>query len=198
MDSPRKKSASGSAKRKRKRKAPDPTPYHQWPENAEAYHFLVSQKVGENLPTWTCRTGQTPISITLDDLAVGLWAVECTSGKGTSYGQIRCCFKVCLDKGCHDAKATAILTKLLAAGLIQKVGNYSSGRHGNVYELVRSGQQAQPFQPKPKPAPAVPPSLPSADDNADPFSGGSEGIGEKTLLDDLLSVPKDGSNFPDE
>jgi len=88
------------------------------------------------LPTWSSSRLGKPKTLSADDLAVGLWAIQCTEGKGTSYGQMRCCFRVCLDQNCHDAKAKAIFTELQRRRLIARTGNYCPGKRGNVYVVV--------------------------------------------------------------
>ncbi len=176
---------------------PHPTPYHEWPENAPWYRDRVQTALGlQPLPSWACGRARKAVSLTVEDLAVGYWAVHCTSGKGTSGGQLRCCFEVCLDVGCHHSKAKIIFSTLMTLGLIQKTANYYVGRRGNVYEEVAPGKTAKPFVRKTaqlnteQTSPTAPPG-----DMDDPFYGVSS---RENSPDDLFSIPRDGSNIVDE
>lgn len=87
--------------------------------------------------TWRKGKSNRARTLTADDLAVALWAVECTAGRGLNYGQLSYAFKACTSAGCHRNKASAVLAALTVLGLIRQTGNYSTGTRGNVYEPVK-------------------------------------------------------------
>lgn len=114
------------------------------------------QTRGIDWPTWSKGgKGRKPQRLRVDDLSVGLWAVECVGSKGISYGQLNRCFLECREVGCHNNKAAAIFTTLMALGLIAKIGNYSANRRGNVYRVLRDGETPPP-PPPPRTATAPP------------------------------------------
>jgi len=117
---------------------PNPTPYHDWPEYAGWMRGKIQASLDRDpaLPSWLSNRRGAPQLLTADDLAVGLWAVRCTQKKGTSYGQMRCYFRVCLNQNCHDAKVTAIFTELQRRKLIAQTGFYCPGKRGNVFVAV--------------------------------------------------------------
>jgi hypothetical protein len=120
--------------------AEHPNPYHEWPGTEDTCrHFVIAALAGAEPGEW-CKGGKDNKvrKLSVDDLAVGYWAVMCTEGKGTSYGQLRRAFKECIGVGCHKAKAAAIFAALISFGLIVKEGNYSVGRKGNVYRVKRT------------------------------------------------------------
>ena len=135
-------------KRARRRKAKPPCSAYEGYESAE--ERLLARIV--NAPfarrSWNKGgKGRKPQRLSDEDLACGLWAVECVGEKGISYGQLDRCFKDSRGVGCHLNKASAIFSTLLAMNLIAKVGNYSVGRRGNIYAVWHEGQ------PKPQPNP---------------------------------------------
>lgn len=125
--------------------------------------------------------GRKPQPLYVEDLAVGLWAVECVGSKGISYGQLARCFKVCRGVGCHYNKASAIFATLQSWGLIVKVGNYSSDVRGNVYAVVPESVELLGIRyDPPRPTPVIkqskhqsrtdaPPPQPSAPADDDPW-----------------------------
>jgi hypothetical protein len=139
-----KRRKSGRAKWEEKKAAfvaAHPTPYEGWADVSEGQCLLVREKLaGADPGPWT-KGGKDRIrALTVADLAVGLWAVECRDGMGMNYGQVAAAFKRCLGVGCHRAKAAAVLARLVALGLIVKVGNYSVGGRGNVYRVCRESE----------------------------------------------------------
>jgi hypothetical protein len=70
--------------------------------------------------------------LSVDDLAVVLFAVDRVGKKGLSHGQLRLAFRQC-GQGWCGAKVKPCFDALLAMGLIVHVGNYSAGSHGNKY-----------------------------------------------------------------
>ena len=152
-------------KRARRRKAKPPrSPYEGYEsaeerlmariETCDAAKTLIIHSVKDGYmptppysPSWNKGGGRKPQPLYLEDLACGLWAVECVGDKGITYGQLDRCFKDCRGVGSHNNKASAILATLVDLNLIAKVGNYSVGRRGNVYAVWHERQ------PKPQPTP---------------------------------------------
>lgn len=130
---------------------PNPTPYHEWA--AERCRREVQQALvpGQLLPTWRCtRRGKERVTaLTIDDLAIAYWAVECVGEKGLSYGQLDCCYKVCDGHGRSNSAKCAALAALQALGLIFKTRNYHPGKHGNVYVIVTDQNRAYLRAPTP-------------------------------------------------
>ena len=144
-------------KRACRRKAKEPRSPYEGYESAEerllARIETCSTAYSINVGVWPSWNkggkGRKPQLLSDEDLACGLWAVECVGEKGISYGQLDRCFKDCRGVGCHNNKASAIFSTLLAMNLIAKVGNYSVGRRGNIYAVWLDGQP----QPQPTPMP---------------------------------------------
>ena len=142
-------------KRARRRKANPPRSPYEGYESAEERLLarietseVAYSKNGGAWPSWNKGgKGRKPQPLSDEDLACGLWAVECVGDKGISYGQLDRCFRDCRGVGCHNNKASAIFATLLAMNIIAKVGNYSVGRRGNIYAVWLDGQP----QPNPKP-----------------------------------------------
>lgn len=166
-------------KRARRDAATDATPYEGFADHEDRLSQRVydAWPLGAEYPTWSKGgKGRKPQPLHVEDLAVGLWAIHCVGSKGISYGQLDCCFRVCRGVGCHNNKAAAIFALLQTWGLIIKVGNYSAGARGNVYEVVPEptefmGIRHEPPPPTPRPRaksePAAP-TLPPPDDS-DPW-----------------------------
>jgi hypothetical protein len=119
-----------------------PTPYEEWKETevADSYRGKVEAALSSH-PTldisYQKDKGRASQRLTVDDLAVGLFAVACVGRKGIAYGQLQRAFKVA-GLGWSRPKAPAIFRALLALGLVERTGNYSTGSKGNQYKVIRS------------------------------------------------------------
>ena len=138
---PRKTPETRKQTRERKRRewiAAHPHPYHEWHDVADAISHRVAGAVEGQVFRW--RKGKTDRerTLTIQDLALGLWSVECTSDEGLNYGQLDFAFRSCIGVGCHRSKAAAVLSALQSLGLIHKTGNYSAGGRGNVYRVAKT------------------------------------------------------------
>jgi hypothetical protein len=116
----------------------NPTPYGEWDSMADYCRRKVHIAVEAIKPDlrWVKGKSDRDRTMTITDLAIGYWAVSANERKGLSYGQLDCCFRVCCGRGCHRAKASAVLAVLQTLDLIRKVGNYRAGVRGNIYEPV--------------------------------------------------------------
>ena len=137
MRTPQESKTQRRARKKTEWIADNPNPYHEWPTTAADQKWLVEQAIGNEKFTWAKGKADRERHLSVEDLAVGLWAIKCTNKKGLNYGQLDYAFKTCLGKGCHRTKAAAVLAALVKLRLIEKIGNYSTGRRGNVYGTVR-------------------------------------------------------------
>lgn len=54
-----------------------------------------------------------------------------------SYRQLQDCYRLVYGQSCHRAKAGRILDVLKKSGLIEPVGSYAIGEHGNKYKAIR-------------------------------------------------------------
>lgn len=142
-------------------------PLEGYAEAADALREAVASAwpMGAEQPKWDKGRGPQPLSV--DDLAIGLWAVRCigVSRNGLSYARLATCFRYCAGVGCHSNKAAAILRTLQEWKLIARIGNYSVGRRGNQYKAVAEGEP-MPEPPQRIESPTV---EPPPDDMADPW-----------------------------
>ncbi len=145
------RSPSGKQKRQKRRERlaeqreqfirDNPTPYEGFADIAVVNRSLVQSAMKRasmtTMPTWVKDKNRSPSPLTLDDLAVAYFAVERVGQYGITYGQLDRCFRTTTNRSCHRAKVTAVLAALVSLGMIVKVGNYSVGRKGNQYKIVR-------------------------------------------------------------
>lgn len=135
-----------------------PTPYERWKdaEVANAYRESIQTALDEMTSdgsngspskgkgavdlSYRKDKGRRSQTLTVDELAVGLFAVKQVGKRGISHGQLKRAFAVC-GVGWSGAKAGPIFRALVALGLIRKVANYSAfkgNQRGNCYELVKA------------------------------------------------------------
>jgi hypothetical protein len=142
MSTPRRESKQQRYARKRAEFiAANPTPYEKWPEEADTMRHFVVKAIAANPSVslhWSKGSADRDRQLDVTDLAIGLWAVCCNEDKGVSYGQLGRAFKVCAGTGCHRTKAAAILHVLVGLGLTRRTAGHSKGKHGTVYECVKS------------------------------------------------------------
>ena len=106
-----------------------------WEDEAERLRGEV-ENVGsmstQALPTFNYGAGRKEHPIGVNDLALTLFAVEQVGEYGASYEQCKRCFKR-WDVSWHRNKQRPMFIWLVDVGLIELVGNYSTGHHGNRY-----------------------------------------------------------------
>jgi hypothetical protein len=166
----RRRYKSGNVKRAERKKrrekqraefvAANPTPYEGWADESALLLATINRAYQENGGAAAHNyhpNAKAVCRLSIVDLAATLFAVERVGWKGLSIGQILKCYERC-GVGKSRAKAASALAALVELGLIKKTAFYSSGKHGNVYEL---GRQARPLLRKYPPTPK-----PTADDAA--------------------------------
>ena len=127
--------------------AENPTPYERFADDAAAVRSHVESAIVAHVAaagraahdasmTWSMGKNRKSLPLTIDDLAVGYFAVERVGENGLSYGQLDRCFQTAIGERCHRAKAAAILATLIRLKLIKRTRSYRVGQRGNAYRPI--------------------------------------------------------------
>ena len=117
-------------------------PYTTWPECKDDYIAKITATLTVNPQPFTYEKNKgKPIALSIEDLAIALFAVDMVGAKGISHVQLSYCFTIATNNTCHSSKAAALFKSLIALGLIFKVGNYAAFaqlKRGNMYTSNRA------------------------------------------------------------